>query len=276
MLWEELTAKEFEKAAAKCGGVCVLPLGVVEKHGNHLPLGTDMITGTTLCKRAAEAEPAIVFPYYFFGQIAEATHYPGTLSVPHKLLMENLLAVCDEISRNGLKKIIIVSSHGGNNSFLLFFLQEFPRLGRDYCVYLSSTMSLTAEQREKIVKMAGTKDLGFHAGLTETSMIMHLRPELVNMDEADTRDCADLGRLKDSVAAYGISTGYDWYSRFPNHFAGDPSASTPELGALLAEMIVSNLARDIRAVKKDEVTPKLAEEYAARNLKPDAGMVTRA
>jgi creatinine amidohydrolase len=264
MKWEELTAKSFEKAAADCGGVCVLPIGVVEKHGDHLPLGTDMLTGTEICRRAAEKEPAIVFPYYFFGQIAEATHYPGTLSVSHKLLMENLLAVCDEIGRNGLKKILIISSHGGNNYFLDFFAQEFSRLNRDYCVYVSSTMGLSKEQAERFAEAAGTRDFGSHAGLTETAMIMHLRPDLVHMEEMDARDSVNLGRLKDTIEVNGIFTGFNWYASYPNHFAGDPSAATPELGALLAQMVTDNVAAKIKAVKDDLITPQLNKEYAER------------
>jgi creatinine amidohydrolase len=273
MKWEELTSKNFAKAAVDCGGVCVLPIGVVEKHGDHLPLGTDMITGTEICRRAAEKEPAIVFPYYFFGQIAEATHCPGTLSVSHKLLMENLIAVCDEIGRNGLKKILIISSHGGNNYFLDFFAQEFPRLNRDYCVYVSNTMGLSKEQDDRFAEAAGTRNFGFHAGLTETSMIMHLRPDLVHMDEADIRDCADLGRLKDGIEANGIFTGFNWYASYPNHFAGDPTPATPELGRLLAEMVTDNIAAKIKAVKEDTVTPELSREYAERKGR---GMLTSA
>ncbi len=276
MQWEELTAKNFAKAVTECGGVCLLPLGVIEKHGDHLPLGTDMFTGVNMCRRAAKKEAAIVFPYYFFGQIAEATHYPGTLALPHKMLMENLLAVCDEIGRNGLKKIVIVSSHGGNNYFLPFFAQEFPRLNRDYCVYVTGTMGFKEEQAKRFEEAAGTTEFGFHAGLTETSMIMHLRPDLVHMDEMDARDCADLGRLKNGgVQDKGLMTGFNWYASFPNHFAGDPSPAKPELGALLAEMVVDNLVEVIKAVKDDEVTPKLAKEFSARMQNPDADFVTR-
>ncbi len=274
MQWEELTTAHFEKAAMDCGGVCVLPIGVVEKHGDHLPLGTDMIIGTALCRRAAEKEPAIVFPYYFFGQIAEAVHYPGTVSVSHKLLMENLLAVCDEIARNGLQKILIVSSHGGNHSFLPFFAQEFPRLSRDYCVYITNLMELSQEQSNRFAEAAGSR--GFdHAGLTETSLIMHLRPELVYMNEMDPRDCVDLERLKYPIQEKGIFTGFNWYASYPNHFAGDPSPSKPEFGALLEEMLVDNLTDRIRAVKADTVLSELAREYAKRMQKPDAGVKTR-
>ena len=252
----------------------MLPIGVIEKHADHLPLGTDMFTGTMLCRRAAEKEPAIVFPYYFFGQIAEAVHYPGTLSVPHRMLMENLLAVCDEISRNGLKKILIVSSHGGNNYFLPFFAQEMPRLNRDYCVYVGGIMGMSEEQRERFIAAAGTKDFGSHAWLTETSLMMHLRPDLVHMEESDVHDSVNLKRL-DSIAQHHLFTGFNWYASYPNHFAGSPEVATPELDKILAEMAVDNLTAAIRAVKEDDISAKLVSEYAVRAAHPDAAKTTR-
>lgn len=269
MLWEELTARNFQKNVEACGGVCLLPVGVVEKHGDHLPLGTDMFTGTLACKRAAEIEPAIVFPYYFFGQIAEARHYPGTISVSHDLLMKNLIAICDEIGRNGLKKIMIISSHGGNGHFLPFFAQEMPRLDRDYSVYIGSTMNLSQEQRKQVMETAGTNDLGQHAGVTETSTILHLRPDLVHMEECDPKDSESQHRL-DAISRNGLFTGFNWYANFPNHFAGDPSLATPALGETIFNFVTNNLANAIRAVKADETAPALAKEYAARAAEPKA------
>lgn len=64
MYWEELTADDFAEAV-KSTGVCVIPMGVVEKHGNHLPLGTDMIIGRTIAEMAARLEPFVIFPYYY-------------------------------------------------------------------------------------------------------------------------------------------------------------------------------------------------------------------
>ena len=259
MQWENLTVKQFEKAV-KDTGVCVLPIGVLEKHGNHLPLGTDMISSRAVSIAAAEVEPAIVFPYYFMGQIAEARHFPGTVSVSHRQMMDNLLTMCDEIARNGIKKILIMSGHGGNNSFLPFFAQEFPRLGRDYCVYTGFIGSYTAEQRTAIQEAAGTTDLGQHAGTGETSMIMHLAPELVDFDAQDPKESASLGRLKDIEAAQ-LFTGFNWYANYPAHMAGDPSKASPAVGKVIFDFAVSNVAGAIKAIKADTVSPQFTKEY---------------
>src|SRR5205823_1738545 len=69
MEWAELTGDEFAGAVEQCGGVCLVPLSVIERHGHHLPLGTDMYIGRELCRRAAALEPALVFPDNPFTQI---------------------------------------------------------------------------------------------------------------------------------------------------------------------------------------------------------------
>lgn len=259
MLWEELTAENFKKSIGKTGGVCVLPIGVVEKHGDHLPLGTDMIIGQAICKEAAEMECAVVFPYYFLGQIAEAAHCPGTISGSHRLLMDALLEMCDEINRNGFKKIIIYSSHGGNRHFLPFFLQEMPRLNRPYSVYAYYIGQKTNEQNQTLRDFAKTNDLGEHGGTKETSLIMYLRPDLVDLKAQDPKEWDSKGRLAE-LRTKGVFTGFNWYAEYPHHIAGDPSHASPELGKMVFDIDCKNLADVIRMVKTDNESEQLKKE----------------
>jgi len=267
MLWEELNAKNFPQCVKESEGVCLLPIGVLEKHGNHLPVGTDMIIGQAVCKKSAEAEKAVVFPYYFLGQIAEAKHYPGCIAASHKLLMKALLEMCDEISRNGFNKIIICSSHGGNGHFLPFFLQEMPRLERSYNAYSYFIPNMTKEQFKIISEKANTAEMGAHAGLTETAAIMHLRPDLVDMKAQDVSESKSKGRLS-KLREKGVFTGFNWYSEYPYHFAGDPSPATPELGKIYFDFICENLADVIRAVKADDESEKFIKEFSLMAKKP--------
>ena len=267
MKWENITSKNFKSWVDKSGGVCLLPLGVIEKHGNHLPLGTDMFSGTAVCNRAAEVETAVVFPYYFLGQIAEARHYKGTISASHRLIMDSLLEMCDEIHRSGFHKIIVASSHGGNSHFIPFFLQEFPGLNRQYSVYTCFTSAYTHEQREIIQKTANTTDLGGHAGLTETSLMMYLHPELVHPEDQDISESASLDRFKE-LDNLGVYSGFSWYAKFPYHIAGDHTLSTPELGKMLFDMQCENLVKVIRAVKADNVSLELIKEHNMLGRRP--------
>jgi len=77
--WEEMTAADFQQAIQKSQGACLLPFGIIEKHGPHLPLGNDVINVRYAALHGAEKEFAVVFPAYYFGQIFEARHEPGTL-----------------------------------------------------------------------------------------------------------------------------------------------------------------------------------------------------
>jgi len=134
--WEELTSEEFAKGVKLSEGVCIIPIGVIEKHAQHLPLGTDVYNARELSLRAASKEYAIVFPTYYVGQINEAKHQPGTIAYSPDMLYKFLQESCDEISRNGIKKILIVNGHGGNNNFLKYFCQCQLAEKKDYAIFI--------------------------------------------------------------------------------------------------------------------------------------------
>ena len=134
--YDELTAPDFVRAVAKSDGVCLVPVGIMEKHGPHLPLGTDLFDCREVSLRAARQEYSIVFPEYFVGQIFEARHQPGTMAYSVHLMLELLQETCDELARNGIKKVILVNGHGGNDELLHFFCQAQLASRKDYVVYL--------------------------------------------------------------------------------------------------------------------------------------------
>ena len=136
VFWDQLTSPDFREAVTRANGVCVIPIGVIEKHGPHLPLGTDVIRAHEMCERAAKQEYAIVFPDLYVGQIFEAKHQPGTVAYSMRLMLDFLDETCREIARNGLKKIILVNTHGGNNALLSYFLQVQLEAKRDYVTYV--------------------------------------------------------------------------------------------------------------------------------------------
>src|SRR5260221_9620373 len=103
MRWEELTGDTFPQAVQQVQGVCLLPMSVIERHGHHMPLGTDMYIAREIYRRAAETEPAIIFPDMIYTQILEARHVPGTIAIDADMIMPFLQNICREIARNGLK-----------------------------------------------------------------------------------------------------------------------------------------------------------------------------
>jgi creatinine amidohydrolase len=112
--WEELTAPDFVQAIHQSQGVCVLPFGIIEKHGPHLPLGTDLLDVRFAVTNAVKQEYAVVFPEYYFGQIFEARQQPGTVAYSLSTQLTLLQETVSEMARNGCKKIVIVNGHGGN------------------------------------------------------------------------------------------------------------------------------------------------------------------
>ena len=115
---EELTAVQFKEAVKKSSQTAIIPIGVLEKHGPHMPLGTDVYTAREIALRAAEMEYAVVFPWYYFSQINEARQQPGTISYSPELIWKILQETLDELNRNGFKKIILINGHGGNAALL--------------------------------------------------------------------------------------------------------------------------------------------------------------
>lgn len=257
--WEELTAGDFLHAIAQSQGTCLLPFGIMEKHGPQLPIGTDLIDVRYAAIHAAEQEYALVFPAYYFGQISEARHEPGTVAYHRKLQLELLQATTDEMARNGCKKIIIVNGHGGNESLLPYFAQTQLDEPHDYVVYVQWGGNSNHENPLH-------KDpVDMHAGQSETSNVMVSRPDLVHMDRVGRESGADLKRLHLPDTVY---TGIWWYARFPNHYAGDASTASKELGEQDMKNWISTIAGAIRAVKADDESLKLQNEFYEKSKHP--------
>ncbi len=261
--WEELTASDFAQAVRRAKGVCLLPMGVIEKHGPHLPLGTDVMAVRAAAIRAAQEDYAVVFPEYYFGQIYEARHQPGCITIRPELLTELLEEICGEIARNGFGKILIVNGHGGNTHWLNFFCQAQLARRREYVVYIARR-----EWEESIAKEIAARretQFGGHADELETSWMMAIRGDLVQLGRAGNEDGRPRGRLKHMKDTY---TGIWWYADFPDHYAGEARPATAELGALALRGWAESLPEVLRAVKKDKVAPRLQQEFYTRAEAP--------
>jgi creatinine amidohydrolase len=260
--WEELTAADFKTGITRAQGTCLLPFGIMEKHGPHLPLGNDLLNVRYVALNAAQQEYAVVFPEYYFGQIFEAKHEPGTVAYSRGLQLQLLQETTDEMARNGCKKIIIVNGHGGNNSLLPYFAQSQLESPHDYVVYIQGIAR--GGPGGPAHKSNPATDM--HAGESETSMSMVARPDLVHLDRAAQESGADQGRL--SGLPEGLYTGIWWYARFPNHYAGEGAAATRELGDFEAKSWISALVQSIRAVKADSTSLRLQTEFFERSKHP--------
>jgi creatinine amidohydrolase len=234
--WEELTGPDFIHAIQRAQGVCLLPFGIIEKHGTQLPLGTDLIDVRYASLQATKQEYAVVFPPYYFGQIAEARHEPGTVSYSAQLQMELLQATTNEMARNGCKKVVIVNGHGGNESLLPYFAQSQLDSPKDYVVYIYGLQHRahdTPPLQDKVDE---------HAGESETSNMMVARPDLVHLPS-------------------GVYTGIWWYAKFPDHYAGYAQYATAKLGETDMKAWVSGIAEAVHAIKADQTSLELQNQF---------------
>jgi creatinine amidohydrolase len=261
--YEELTAPDFIKAVDNAGQICIIPIGILEKHGPHLPLGTDLIDAREVALRAATQEYAVIFPSYYFGQIYEAKHQPGAIAYSPQLVWNILQETCDELARNGFKKIVLVNGHGGNNNFLPYFCQSQLQSKRDYAVFLFQPEE-DAKVAEQVRSLRKTTT-GGHADEEETSMILSHRPDLVHLERGAQQSGEDLNRLKGLPYAY---TGIWWYAKFPNHYAGDGSVADPKIGELLLNSDATQLVELLRALKMDNRALELMQQFYDQSAMP--------
>jgi creatinine amidohydrolase len=257
--WEELTAPDFVQAITRSGGTCLLPFGIIEKHGPHLPLGSDLFQARYAALHAAEQEYAVVFPEYYFGQIFEARHQPGTVAYSSHMQLELLQETTDEMARNGCKKVIIVNGHGGNEHLLPFFAQSQLETPHDYVVYILGLVETPPGGPPKKTSM------DMHAGESETSTMMIARPDLVHMDRANSQSGADQARLHLPDTLY---TAIWWYARFPNHYSGEGSAATHQFGQYKMDNWIKAIVESIKAVKADQTSLKLQNEFFEKAKHP--------
>lgn len=263
MRWEELTSDRFAEAVKECDGVALVILSVVERHGHHLPLGTDTYIGREIARRATEIEPAIVFPDYIFTQIPEARHLAGTIAIDGDLMVRLLDNVCRECARNGLTKVALLNAHGGNRGLVSLFNMLQLYSPRDYVVYL-----INATGSGEPVQVPWQPESDGHAGPGETSLILASRPDLVHMDRVPTDD---EGKARDRLRALreaGVQTGIWWYADYPTHYAGDAKFATADAGDRLLTALAMSTARAIHAIKADAEAKRLQDAFYRGSSSP--------
>ena len=203
--WEELTASDSRRHSPS-QGTCLLPFGILEKHGPHLPIGTDLLDVRYAALHAAEQEYAVVFPEYYFGQISEARHEPGTIAYSR----EHATRTAPGNHRRDGPQRLQESPH-----------RERSRRQRQPAALLRPNPTRQAARlcRLRVRRAhaaaggpARKTKIDMHAGESETSKMMISRPDLVHMDRAANESGADQARQKIPEDVY---TGIWWYTRFP-------------------------------------------------------------
>ena len=132
--WLYTTSENFHALREASNDTCIIPMGCVEKHGLHLPLGTDIIAASSLAYAASQIETVCVFPDFIFGDVPENSPNAPAGSVTLKLETEMLLLeeLCEQIARHGYKKILVLNGHGGNSHWLAAFSRKLANKKRSF------------------------------------------------------------------------------------------------------------------------------------------------
>src|SRR5258708_27852294 len=182
--WWDLTTQDFAGLDTE-RLVAILAVGAVEQHGPHLPVSVDAAINAGIVARAVEVMPsncpALVLPMVSFGKSDEHLAFPGTLSLSHETLARVWYELAESVHRAGIRKILFLNSHGGQ-------LQLLKVVARDLRVKLGM-LAVSAMWPGLIGKNdlydAGENKHGIHGGQSETSVMLHLHPDLVQMDRAE-------------------------------------------------------------------------------------------
>lgn len=181
--WQDLTTVDFNGLDPE-RTVAVMPLGAVEQHGPHLPLSTDAVIAEEMTRRALDLVPAdvpaLLLPTMAIGKSNEHLAYPGTLTLTAKTLMDVWFETAEGVKRAGLAKILFVNAHGGQPQVMEIVAREL-RVRHGMLAVSSSWWHMGLPDG---LVSADEARHGIHGGTVETSIMLHLRPDLVRMDRA--------------------------------------------------------------------------------------------
>lgn len=242
--WLDLTGPEV--AALPAGTVAVLPLGAVEQHGPHLPVSTDWVIATAAAEAAVatvgERHPevaAVLLPGLAHTKSDEHAWSPGTLWLSFETLMATLVDLGRSLQTSGISRLLVVNGHGGNSALAQVACRELRRrFGlRTFLAHPSAPTDQGGG-----TSAPGEHGMGVHGGHTETSVVLHLRPDLVRMDLA--RANVPHGLRDFDLIGFGKPVSFGWLSDDfgPDGHVGDPTGATAEHGKVLFEAAVEHLA----------------------------------
>jgi creatinine amidohydrolase len=238
LAFEELTWPQVAALVAGGESLCLLPVGATEQHGRHLPLSTDSEIAAAICRGASERTGVPVLPTMTISSShAHTTRWPGTLSLPPAVVIGVVIELSRWVRAAGFRKLLVVNAHGGNIGPLRVAVDEIRRAG-ELQAGAVSWFDLSEEIRALV--FADGEDI--HANAAETSLILHLRPELV--DRGEIRDDPDrtIGRVFSYTVAQTSMDG----------LTGAPSRGSTEQGERLFSLVVTALADLVERARAEE------------------------
>lgn len=231
MRMEDLTWPEFDRIRDNVSAV-ILPVGSVEAHGRHLPLGTDTFAPLEIARRVEEevrrrGSEVLVLPPVWYGHSFVLNVYPGTINVRPESLRMYVGDILSELAAEGFRKVVLLNGHGGNIYPLIEAAEDVAELYPELEVIL---VNWWLDFREEILSVCSSQG---HAGEDETSVMLAIRGELVKMEEARGR------KVKKRVRVIRKDIGKEV---FPDGVNDDPSGATAEKGEAVLKVVSEKIA----------------------------------
>ena len=247
--WQDMRWPEFRSLPQNT--VAVLPVGAIEQHGPHLPVFVDSCINQSLLALALEAAPphlpVTALPIQNVGKSDEHIAFPGTLTLSADTLTRMLVELGESVARAGVRRLLLLNSHGGQPQILDIVARTLRRSAHMFVVN-ASWMSLGIPDG---LFAAAERQFGIHGGEIETSLMLHLRPDLVDMERArDFRSAAAEVASRYMLLEAEGRIGFGWLTQdlHPAGACGNAAAATAEKGRLIAEHQVARFLQLISEI----------------------------
>jgi creatinine amidohydrolase len=232
-LLEEMTIEEVRAFNPE---VVTLPLGSTEPHGPHLPMGTDTYQVTRLCRLAVQkanekSARVLLYPTLPITNNANFRKFPFSLRIGIRTLMSAIIDIVTQCKEDGVNKVVIVNGHGGNPATIQAALREIS--GMDNMPFVCLTSGIAPEGFVSPIEHRSD-----HAGESETSRMMWIRPDLVREDKLDNNPVGHL-RVEALAKAHFVRP---WHLYVPVSAGGETRTSSAEKGRAIVEAYAAGLA----------------------------------
>lgn len=250
--WWDLTTRDFADRDMR-HGVALLPVAAVEQHGPHLPLRVDAAINAGIVQAARALVPEdvnlLVLPAQSVGKSDEHIDFPGTLTIAHETLGRVWFDLGHSVHRAGVRRLILFNSHGGQPHLIDILCRDLRvKLG----MFAVNCAWFNVVDMSDLFEAAELRH-GIHGGAVETSMMLHLHPDLVRMDQVKNfpNAAARIERDNSLLRAEG-SVGFGWQTQDLNAegACGDASRADAAKGATLIDRAARALATLIQEVAR--------------------------
>ncbi len=229
----ELDSRSFERRLAE-NPLVILPVGALEAHGPHLPLGADQIQAEATALALAERTEGLVAPTLPYGSAPSARGFPGTVSLSIPDLEDHAAAVLGELARTGVRRLLVLSGHA-ERGHMAALREAGDRTMREH----PSVRVVVLSDYDFVYELRGREspaDDG-HAGLLETSRVLAIAPASVGRERP-------VGRYRHSPFVPGAPRPDDW----PESVIGDSRGASAELGRRVQEHVLARLTETVAAL----------------------------